>query len=98
MHKLQLHPLVKSDFIEAAAYYKNISPEQLQRFITELKEAYQSIQRSPAHYLVLIKSRNVRRISLKSFDYSVIYAIKKEMIIVLAIKHHRQRNYWKNRK
>lgn len=98
MYKLEIHPLVEADFTKAALYYDSSSIEIFEHFKDSLKNAYSSIRNTPFNYLVLVKSRNIRRISLKNFPYSVIYTVKGDQILILAIRHHKQREFWKQRK
>ncbi|WP_201447887.1 type II toxin-antitoxin system RelE/ParE family toxin [Calothrix sp. PCC 7507] len=43
-------------------------------------------------------SKNTRRCRIASFPYGIIYAIKEQQILIVAIMHlQRQPNYWTNR-
>ncbi len=97
MHKLEFHPLVSDDVIKTALFYQEASKETLNRFKEDLLEIYTTLKATPSHYFVLIKSRQIRRISLKNFPYSVIYTIKEETVLVLALKHNKQKEFWRKR-
>lgn len=60
-----------------------------------------AIDRDPTRYPVEPirgrRSRDVRRYTLKRFSYSVIYEIRLNELVVIAVPHHRQRRYWLNR-
>ncbi len=98
MHKLEFHPLVNDDFVKAATYFTSLSLAALNRFKFSLQNGYINIIEKPENYFVLQKKNKIRRIHLDNFSYSIIYAIRdNNLIYVLAIKHDKQRNYWKKR-
>ncbi len=97
MHKLEFHPLVSDDVIKAASFYQDVSHETFTHFKEDLFETYSTLKATPSHYFVLIKSRQIRRIPLKNFPYSIIYTIKKDAVLVLALKHNKQKEAWRKR-
>ena len=63
-------PAVKVDIINAADYYKNISPELAKQFLFRVREAKTFIARTPLGFQ--IKYNNVRTLLLKQFPYHII--------------------------
>ena len=80
-------PAVKVDIINAANYYKNISPELAKQFLFRVREAKTFIARTPLGFQ--IKYNNVRTLLLKQFPYHIHYLIddSQKQIIVLAVIH-----------
>ena len=78
-------PAVKVDIINAADYYKNISPELAKQFLFRVREAKTFIARTPLGFQ--IKYNNVRTLLLKQFPYHIHYLIddSQKQIIVLAV-------------
>ena len=79
---------ILSDIEEALAYYDAISLELGERFESELIGALTRIENYPHHYFNL--NQKFRRVSLQSFPYKLIYAVKEKTneIIVLGLFHH----------
>lgn len=95
---LEFNVAVNDDFKRAANHYLNISTHLLDRFKTEIKTAYIHIAESPENYFVLQKKNKIRRYRLEKFPYSIIYSQQKEdTVYILAIKHDKQKDYWKKR-
>ncbi len=80
-------PAVKVDIINAADYYKNISPELAKQFLFRVREAKTFIARTPLGFQ--IKYNNVRTLLLKQFPYHIHYLIddSQKQIIILAVIH-----------
>ena len=80
-------PAVKSDIINAAVYYKNVSPELAKKFLFRIREAKTYIARTPLGFQ--IKYNNVRTLLLRQFPYHIHYLVDepKHQIIILAIIH-----------
>ncbi len=80
-------PVVKDDILDAADYYKKISPALAKQFLLRLREARKYIADKPLGFQV--KYKNVRTLLLKQFPYHIHYLINddKKQIIILAIIH-----------
>jgi plasmid stabilization system protein ParE len=63
------------------------------------REVYPSIQRILDHPLAWRKlSRRTRRCRTKRFNYGIIYQVKREHILIVAVMHlSRKPGYWKTR-
>ncbi|QFS43316.1 type II toxin-antitoxin system RelE/ParE family toxin [Nostoc sphaeroides] len=65
-------------------------------FIAEVERTLNRIEQFPQAWTQL--SKNTRRCRIASFPYGIIYAIKEQQILIVAIMHlQRQPNYWTNR-
>ncbi|MGA1931632.1 type II toxin-antitoxin system RelE/ParE family toxin [Arcobacter sp. YIC-464] len=81
---------------ETFVYYENIQNDLGYRFINEVKESISLIQNYPNAWHNL--STRTKRCLVKNFPYGVIYQIRQNRILIVAIANlHRKPNYWKNR-
>jgi plasmid stabilization system protein ParE len=81
---------------EARAWYAAQAPGLDRRFIHELISAGKRIVERPHAWPVL--GDGVRRFRLGRFPYGLIYVVKGDEIVVLAVAHlHRKPNYWRGR-
>ena len=81
---------------ETFVYYENIQNDLGYRFINEVKESISLIQNYPNAWHNL--SNRTKRCLVKNFPYGIIYQIRKDKILIVAIANlHRKPNYWKNR-
>lgn len=90
------HPHAEKELEEIQDYYDNI-PEGLgDRFRAEVEVAISRILKLPRAWQPL--SALTRRCRLKSFPYGVVYQIKSDEILLIAVTHlHREPSYWKYR-
>jgi plasmid stabilization system protein ParE len=81
---------------EAARWYAERSPVAAAAFADELQTAAESIQRNPHTWPRF--AHQTRRFLLKHFPYSVVYSVKPDRIVIIAVAHaHRRPGYWKDR-
>ncbi len=92
-----LHPAAEQDLREAAEYYRERAGTVLvQAFIDDFEHAMQLVLLHPL--LGASWRHGVRRLVMRHFPYSVIYAIVGEEVRVLAVAHHNRRpGYWRKR-
>lgn len=85
--KIVHRPAVKADIIEAADYYKKISPKLAKQFLDRLREARVYIGKNPEVFQV--KYKEVRTLLLRQFPYHIHFLIdvEKKLIVILAIIH-----------
>jgi plasmid stabilization system protein ParE len=94
--KLRLLAPALAELDEATAWYAAKSDGLDRRFLTEIETARTRILEWPHAWHPL--GRGLRRYRLKSFPYGVIYAVRKDEIVVVAIAHlHREPFYWRDR-
>lgn len=96
--------IMKIDFLEPAEielhnaieYYNGISSGLGYEFALEIKRTLERIIQFPEAWSPL--SKRTRRCLMNRFPYGVIYQIRKENILIIAIMHlHQKPTSWKNR-
>ncbi len=85
-----------AEFIEAIAFYNSQSEGLGYEFAAEVKRAIYRITHFPEAWTPL--SRRTRRCRTNRFPYGVIYQIRSEMILVVALQNlHKHPDSWKSR-
>jgi toxin ParE1/3/4 len=96
MRPVRFHPEAESEMIEAAAWYENQQTGLGKRFLTCVQDALNRVDLDPALYPLV--DSDVRRCLTKTFPFGVLFQIKSDMLVILAVMHlHRDPGYWKNR-
>lgn len=94
--KLSFLDAAQSEFDDAINYYDQRSLGLGFEFAEEVEQALQRIDHYPKAWSPL--SWRVRRCVVNRFPYSVIYEIRSEIIIIVAIQHHHQEpESWRSR-
>lgn len=78
-----------SEFNEAVSYYNKQIAGLGFEFADEVKEALERIKNYPYAWTPL--SKRVRRCQVHRFPYSIIYEIRADLLIIVAIQHHRRK-------
>ncbi len=90
------HPEARFEFNEAIAYYEKAESGLGVDFAEEIYAAIQRILKYPDAWSPL--SKNTRRCLTDRFPFGVIYQIRDEEILIVAIAHlSREPEYWENR-
>jgi hypothetical protein len=88
--------LAQLELDEVYEYYEYQQLNLGLRFISEVEKSVELIQYYPNGWHPL--SKNTRRCLVKNFPYGVIYQIKENYILIIAIANlHRKPNYWVDR-
>lgn len=94
-------PEAELEAAEAALWYEDRRPGLGSDFVAELDRAFERIRTGPAEMPRLETydgSHEVRRCLLKRFPYLVIFVIRPQSAIVVAVSHARRRPlYWLDR-
>lgn len=86
----------KSELSHAKLYYDEQSPGLGTVFVTEVEQTLSTIAVHPVTWAPIY--RDIRRCSVKRFPFWVLYRIKGETILIVAVAHQRRApNYWRNR-
>lgn len=94
--KISFHPKAAEEVEAARRWYAERSPMAATVFFSELDLAIKRVRESPLRWPRYGKSAH--RYVLPRFPFSVIYRVKKEVVEVVAIAHHRRKpGYWKTR-
>jgi len=93
---LILRKAAEVDIHDAYLYYESCRQGLGQEFMLSLEAAVASISRSPGQYRTVYK--NVRRLVLQRFPYSIFFIIMRSQVIVLAVMHaRRDPEHWQRR-
>jgi plasmid stabilization system protein ParE len=85
-----------AEFQEAIDYYNEQRAGLGFEFSDEVKQAIDRIKNYPNAWTPL--SKRTRRCQVHRFPYSIIYEARTEVIIIVAIQHHRRKpNNWRER-
>lgn len=89
-------PEAEEEFREAARYYETEAPGVGLAFIAEVHRAITSVVSHPRSAK---KVRGcIRKKVLSHFPYSLLYSIETDLILIVAIAHHKRRpTYWRSR-
>ena len=81
---------------EAFAWYRIRNPRAAAQFLFELDQAIESIAALPDAWPPYLD--NTRRKLLRRFPFALVYRVKDEHLLVLAVAHqHRRPGYWVGR-
>jgi len=82
------------DAREAARFYESVAPGQEVAFRASLQQGLDSVRRHPS--LGRVVDVGLRAIVLDRFPFKVLYRVKADVIVVVAVAHDRRRpGYWK---
>ena len=94
--RIFFHPDAKKEFMNAIRYYNDCKKGLGLEFAKEVYLTVERIKKFPNAWSKL--SKNTRRCLVNRFPYGVIYSIKEDRIIILAIMQlNKKPDYWKNR-
>ena len=94
--------LAEDEINEAARWYADQQNRLAEEFIAEVEKTLAAIEEKPRSFPALetLKTKkDIRRALIDRFPYLVIFEIRGEDTIVLAVSHtSRKPNYWKQRR
>ena len=94
--RVRLLKIAEIELDEAIAYYNYEAPGLGEAFLTEVLIALDRISKAPQAWHRC--SQQTRRYQTRRFPYGIIYQVRKEEILVVAIGHlHRKPEYWMDR-
>lgn len=94
--RVRFEELAKLEFDAARAWYTAISNQLEQSFSDEVRAATQRVARMPLMYPIEVG--DIRRCFLKRFPYTLRYAVRGNLILIVAVSHqHRAPDYWVSR-
>ncbi|HEX5443446.1 MAG TPA: type II toxin-antitoxin system RelE/ParE family toxin [Pirellulales bacterium] len=99
---LRMIAQAKAEVRSAANWYEREREGLGDDFVADIKVALDAIERSPEIYPRIETTRtkrNVRRYLMRRFPYTLVYELRQDEIIVVAVSHARRRpNYWLRRR
>jgi plasmid stabilization system protein ParE len=94
--KIEFLAVAEQEFEEAVRHYNQQKAGLGDDFATEVKRALERILQFPQAWSPL--SKRARRCRTKKFPYGIIYQIRSDKILVVAVMHfHRDPKSWKSR-
>ncbi len=94
--KVEFLSVAEREFTEAVEYYNQESEGLGFKFAAEVKRTLESIVQFPKAWMPL--SERTRRCRTNRFKYGVIYQIREDKILIVAIMHlNRDPDSWKSR-
>jgi toxin ParE1/3/4 len=94
--RYQLHPEARIEYLDAAAYYSDITAELGGRFYDEIEALISDVRRRPLTYPIY--DAPVRRHLSQVFPYSILYRDEPDRVFIVAVMNMRRKpGYWKSR-
>ena len=94
--RIRLLGIGQIELDQAIEYYNYESPGLGNAFLTEVLKALDRIGEFPQAWHPL--SARTRRCQTRRFPYGVVYQVRQEEILIVAIANlHRRPDYWENR-
>lgn len=94
--KVRILDEASAELDDAFNYYQYEQENLGYRFIKKFTDALELIKFYPYGWHPL--SEKTRRCLIKSFPYGIIYQVREEEILIVAVANlHRRPNYWANR-
>ncbi|MDI1447860.1 type II toxin-antitoxin system RelE/ParE family toxin [Polyangium sp. 6x1] len=101
MTALRIGPEAEVELREAAAWYKERSPEVARRFLREVRTLTKVVARMPLRFPVIEGidiDPPVRRALVAGFPYAMVFIVADDVVHILAIAHQqRMPGYWRHR-
>lgn len=95
--RARFHPEARLDFINAATHYAAIRPDLGQRFYRHIAGLIAEIEADPTLFRVY-RLPSARRHFRRPFPYAIVYVIKPDGVLIVAIMHFKQPpTYWRQR-
>ncbi len=82
---MALRGTAAQDVLEAFFWYHTIRPELGTRFMSALKECYDSIQANPKAYQA--RKGDFRHALLRKFPYRVVYEVEGDDVFIYRVRH-----------
>jgi hypothetical protein len=87
-----LEPAIQ-EFYEAVDFY-NIQRQGLgQEFAQEVENTIERIKQTPEAWMTISPSKQARRCLTNRFPYGIIFMLRPDMILIVAVWHQRRRPY-----
>jgi hypothetical protein len=94
---LFFHPAARAEYLSALAWYRSRSRRAAQRFEWQMTRVIAQIESSSQLFPQYDAAH--RFAVLRRFPYSVVYRVRVDSILVVAVAHSRRSaSYWKGRK
>lgn len=91
--RLIVRPQAELEILEAAEYYEGEKDGLGLEFLDALEAAMTSLAGHPQFYFNTAPEKAQRRFLLSRFPYLIIYEIRDDEVIVLAVRHAKQKPF-----
>ena len=89
-------PLAREELNEAASFYEARVSGLGAAFLDDVDRSIEMLRENPR--IGAAAGRTLRRVFIRRFPYSIIYALRGEEIVIVALAHQRKRpGYWRGR-
>lgn len=86
----------EEEMSEAAMFYEAASIGLAKDFLDDVQHSITTLRAQPE--IGAPVARDLRRMLLHRFPFSLIYSVEPDAILIVSVAHHRQRpGYWKSR-
>jgi plasmid stabilization system protein ParE len=93
---LKYHPEARAEVLDTVRWYLSQSNSAAIKFHEQLQLAEDKVRRNPELGSIYLHDCRIQR--LGRFPYGIIYQLRSNYILVVAIAHlHRKPGYWKKR-
>jgi plasmid stabilization system protein ParE len=93
--RFHVHPAASREAVRAYRWYLDNQPEAAERFRAALRYTLRRIQEFPLAWPLHDAERRAR---LRGFPYHVVYRLKENDLLVVAIAHDKRHGgYWRDR-
>jgi plasmid stabilization system protein ParE len=86
---VSFHPAAAAEVERAQAWYEERSVFAAAGFLQELTRAVQRIRSAPERHPAA--DHGTRRILLEQYPFSVVYLIRGDEVVIIAVAHHKRR-------
>lgn len=96
MNKLLVHDDARAEYVESYVWYHERGSHIAEAFEREVEHAIELLADFPDRWPLYVGSW--RRVLLRRFPFGLVYGVRDNRIVVIAIMHTRRKpGYWKNR-
>lgn len=94
----RFHPEAEDEFLAAVDWYADRDADVAADFAALVRESVDRITQRPRAAPAWPGSQALRVRVLRRFRFSVVYALQADLIVIMAVAHHRRRSgYWLRR-
>lgn len=93
MTPIRYHEAAEEELLNEIGYLELQAPGLGRRFFAEIRRAERRIVQYPESAKEI--KPGIRRCILRTFRYSLVYALERDGVLILAVAHHHRRpGYW----
>ena len=99
MRKVRFLAAAQTDYRDALAWYASRSFDAASDFAERIDDAIGTIRELPEGWPLWPGRGDVRVRLLRRYPYSIVYAVRPEHVVIVAIAHQKRRpGYWQSRR